>query len=64
MSGIDRYWGFSSYGQSYAFVIEPNGDGFYYRFGKKKSAKASQHYNCVKSLGSIDTHESEEKDGE
>lgn len=64
MSGINRYWGFSSYGYSYAFVIEPNGYGLYYDFGKKKRAKASQYYKCVKSLGSIDTHESEEKDRE
>jgi hypothetical protein len=44
--GFDRRWDFES--ASYAFIIKPNGDGFYYGFSKEEEGVSpSQFFDFV-----------------
>ena len=47
--GLDRRW---NWGDEYAFVIKPNGDGLYYDFSNIEdggTTSPSQRFNCVES---------------
>lgn len=48
VAGFDRRWDFgsSNKGYQYSFIIEPNGDGHYFDFGKESKAKPSKLMKC------------------
>lgn len=45
--GINHRWNWGPNGNSYAFIIKPDGTGLYYEFmGKKTAEKASDIFKC------------------
>jgi hypothetical protein len=48
VAGFDRRWdfGFSNKAYQYSFIIEPNGEGKYFDFGKESKAKPSKLMKC------------------